>query len=218
MLLASARSRTKARRLSQRKAANNGHRLFLCAQCSTPVRLCRSCDRGQRSCSAACSAALRTTTLRRSGNYYQSTERGRARHAARQRAYRLRNKAAALIPAPVPSPPMPLAPTASMEAVQLLQPPTPPDALAPVALCVPSVSGADLASGDGSARIPAQPRPGRRSASSSAPPSVSLPTCHRCGGNPSLFLHYGPLREARLRPFQRRRRRHPVSSPPPPIS
>jgi len=66
-------------------------RLFLCARCSRPVRICRSCDRGQCYCSnRRCALLARLFARRRYRADHQATRSGRRRHAARQVGYRLR--------------------------------------------------------------------------------------------------------------------------------
>jgi hypothetical protein len=66
-------------------------RLFLCAvpACRTQVLICRDCDRGHIYC-GECAPTARQRSLRRAGRRYQASARGRIRHAARSRQYRLR--------------------------------------------------------------------------------------------------------------------------------
>ena len=68
------------------------HRLFLCALCRIQVRICRSCDRGNRYCGEACSAEGRRRSVRRAGRGFLQTLAGRLGHARRQRAFRARKK------------------------------------------------------------------------------------------------------------------------------
>ena len=56
-------------------------RFFLCARCFSQVALCRQCDRGQRYCGQACSAAARRERQKEAGQRYQRGARGRAMHA-----------------------------------------------------------------------------------------------------------------------------------------
>jgi hypothetical protein len=63
-------------------------RLFLCARCFSQVALCRHCDRGQRYCGQACSAAARRERQKEAGQRYQRGARGRAMHAERARRWR----------------------------------------------------------------------------------------------------------------------------------
>ena len=68
-------------------------RLFVCARCRAPATVCRHCDRGQRYCSLECSREARAKSSREAGRSYQRSAEGRAKNAARQRAYRERQKA-----------------------------------------------------------------------------------------------------------------------------
>ena len=65
-------------------------RLYLCARCRTTVLICSHCDRGQRYCAGDCARLARTLSLRAAGQRYQTSLRGRHKHAARQRCYRNR--------------------------------------------------------------------------------------------------------------------------------
>jgi hypothetical protein len=65
-------------------------RRFLCARCRVVAYLCTACDRGQRYCSDECSLAARRRSQRESDRRYQSSERGRLKHAERARRYRQR--------------------------------------------------------------------------------------------------------------------------------
>jgi len=65
-------------------------RLFHCRECGRAVCICRQCDRGQVYCTRGCAAVGRCVSMRAAGRRYQSSRRGAARHAARQREYRLR--------------------------------------------------------------------------------------------------------------------------------
>jgi hypothetical protein len=67
-------------------------RRFLCARCRGVAHLCTACDRGQRYCSDECSLAARRRSQRESDRRYQSSERGRLKHAERARRYRQRCK------------------------------------------------------------------------------------------------------------------------------
>jgi len=66
-------------------------RLFLCAVvgCRAQVLICRDCDRGHIYC-GACAPTARRRSLHQAGRRYQASARGRVRHAARSRQYRLR--------------------------------------------------------------------------------------------------------------------------------
>ena len=63
-------------------------RRFLCAGCRVAAYVCTACDRGQRYCSDGCALAARRRSQRESDRRYQSSERGRLRHAERARRYR----------------------------------------------------------------------------------------------------------------------------------
>ena len=65
-------------------------RLFNCARCHSLVTICRHCDRGNRYCGAACASEARTESQRRSSASYQSSRRGRAANAERQKCFRQR--------------------------------------------------------------------------------------------------------------------------------
>lgn len=68
-------------------------RLFICARCQRQVIICRDCDRGNIYCSPQCSKAARRDSLRKANQRYQSTFKGKHKHAERQRRYRLRQRA-----------------------------------------------------------------------------------------------------------------------------
>lgn len=67
-------------------------RLFLCARCRDQVLLCSHCDRGQQYCSRACSVLSRRERRRESAQRYQSSQRGRLKHAARTASWRARRR------------------------------------------------------------------------------------------------------------------------------
>lgn len=68
-------------------------RLFNCARCRAQVRICSHCDRGQIYCSRGCAARRRSESIRRAGQRYQRTPRGRVMHAAREARHRVRVRA-----------------------------------------------------------------------------------------------------------------------------
>lgn len=72
------------------KAGEQSYRLYSCRRCARQVRICRRCDRGNQYCAAACARIRRCESLRRASARYQMSYRGACRHAARQRAWRLR--------------------------------------------------------------------------------------------------------------------------------
>src|SRR5690606_15090965 len=55
--------------------------------CRAQVKVCPSCDRGQRYCGETCRAEQRRATQRRAGTTYQGSRRGKRLHAARQQRY-----------------------------------------------------------------------------------------------------------------------------------
>ena len=67
-------------------------RLFLCHRCRTQVVVCSRCDRGQIYCAAGCAQAARRASVQEAGHRYQKSRRGRIKHAARSRCYRLRQQ------------------------------------------------------------------------------------------------------------------------------
>jgi hypothetical protein len=67
-------------------------RRFFCDRCQVPVVVCTPCDRGQRYCGPDCSQAARREKQRASNRRYQSTERGRKLHNARQARYKDRQR------------------------------------------------------------------------------------------------------------------------------
>ena len=69
--------------------AQGAARLLMCARCGLQVLLCLGCDRGQRYCSQACSAASRRESQRAAARRYQRSDAGRSAHAARSRRWRL---------------------------------------------------------------------------------------------------------------------------------
>ena len=70
----------------------DGLRLRRCCDpsCNAVFAICRSCDHGQRYCSAACRKRRREQQLRAAGRRYEATEAGKLTHRCRQRAYRRR--------------------------------------------------------------------------------------------------------------------------------
>ena len=73
-------------------------RRFLCARGRAPALVCSHCDRGQIYCATGCAAVARQQSQRDAGRRYQSSLRGRFRHAARTRRWRERQ---ALLAVPV---------------------------------------------------------------------------------------------------------------------
>jgi hypothetical protein len=73
----------------QRRSAG---RWFQCAWCDRPACICRECDRGHKYCSPHCRREARLVAQREASKCYQSTEVGRANHAARSARYRDRQR------------------------------------------------------------------------------------------------------------------------------
>ena len=67
-------------------------RRFLCAGCRAAAYLYPACDRGQRYCSDVCAHAARRRAQSESDRRYQSSERGRLKHAEWARRYRERRR------------------------------------------------------------------------------------------------------------------------------
>ncbi len=65
----------------------NSGRLFNCHYCKNQVVICSHCDRGNIYCSQ-CSTSMRKKSVQAAGKRYQSTFRGKSKHAARQSKYR----------------------------------------------------------------------------------------------------------------------------------
>ena len=79
-------------------------RLFLCARCRKQVCICSDCDRGQQYCCEDCALAARCLSLKAAGRRYQSTHRGRAKHAERMRRYRAKEQIVTHHSSPTPAP------------------------------------------------------------------------------------------------------------------
>jgi len=65
-------------------------RFYLCAACRALVVICSCCDRGNIYCGQGCASAARHSAQRAAGRRYQSSRRGRRKHAERARRYRAR--------------------------------------------------------------------------------------------------------------------------------
>ena len=70
--------------------SEDSYRLYSCRRCAQQVRICRRCDRGHQYCAGECARIRRRESLRRAGQRYQQSYRGACRHAARQRAWRIK--------------------------------------------------------------------------------------------------------------------------------
>ena len=67
-------------------------RIFACDWCQVPVVVCQECDQGYRYCSEDCSKLGRKRSVRRAGVRYQKNFEGAKKHAARQAAYKIRER------------------------------------------------------------------------------------------------------------------------------
>jgi hypothetical protein len=67
-------------------------RLFNCANCKCQVIIGSCCDRGNIYCGGTCAPLARKKSQRDASKRYQSTKQGKSKHAARQAAYRKRQK------------------------------------------------------------------------------------------------------------------------------
>lgn len=65
-------------------------RLFLCLGCRAQVLICSHCDRGHVYCAKGCAQKARRRSMRAAGHRYQTSRRGRMKHAERSRRYRAR--------------------------------------------------------------------------------------------------------------------------------
>jgi len=67
-------------------------RFFSCARCKRQVTICNDCDHGNIYCSTTCSSSARKQSQRQAGQRYQASHKGKLKHAARQKLYKLRQK------------------------------------------------------------------------------------------------------------------------------
>ena len=74
------------------KASQNTYRLYNCQRCAQQVRICTDCDRGNRYCAGECARLRRRESLLRAARRYQRSYRGACAHAARQSAWRDRQR------------------------------------------------------------------------------------------------------------------------------
>jgi hypothetical protein len=74
------------------KQADTTARLYLCERCRIQVLICTCCDRGNIYCEQGCATENRCSKQRASGQRYQSSPRGRRKHAERARRYRARRQ------------------------------------------------------------------------------------------------------------------------------
>ena len=69
-------------------ASEKSYRLYSCGRCAKQVRICGSCDRGNRYCAEGCARIRRRESGWRASRRYQQSYRGALKHAARQCAWR----------------------------------------------------------------------------------------------------------------------------------
>jgi len=74
------------------EASEKSYRLYSCRRCARQVRICRLCDRGNHYCAQGCAQICRQQTRQRASRRYQQSYRGALKHAARQRAWRCRER------------------------------------------------------------------------------------------------------------------------------
>lgn len=67
-------------------------RHYLCHFCHHKVIICHACDRGNIYCGTTCSQLGRRASRRAADQKYQNNQKGKLKHAERQRRYRLRYK------------------------------------------------------------------------------------------------------------------------------
>ena len=165
-------------------------RFFLCACCRKFTVVCQPCDRGQRYCGKECSLKARRASQRRSGAFYQRTERGRVNHAARQRAWRERRRAGQMSPDALP-----LATPPPVE-------PAPPAAPPPSVAAAPAHLEASSALPAPASQTPLAAGPGkrRRRSSPSWPEPPPMDRCLACGGACSPYLRRSFLSRKQRRP------------------
>lgn len=67
-------------------------RHYACHFCHHKVIICHACDRGNLYCGTRCSQLARRASRRAADQKYQNNQKGKLKHAARQKRYRLRHK------------------------------------------------------------------------------------------------------------------------------
>lgn len=73
-----------------RGVAAEGYRQFRCERCQCEVRICTSCDRGNRYCGTGCSREARRECLDRARRRFNATKKGIRGNRRRQRRFRAR--------------------------------------------------------------------------------------------------------------------------------
>lgn len=74
------------------EASEKSYRLYSCRRCARQVRICGGCDRGNHYCAQGCARICRRQTQQRASRRYQQSYRGALKHAARQHAWRCRQR------------------------------------------------------------------------------------------------------------------------------
>jgi hypothetical protein len=160
-------------------------RLFLCARCAVPVRLCSRCDRGQRYCTPSCSNTARRTAQREAARRYQRSRNGRMVHAARSRRWRIRHHRSE----PVAEP--------------MAQAQTPPSAAANIVTHQGSPGGTGNAPllawthDQAEAIVTAHPEQGADQDAPMPGEHAGAPTCRRCRTSLGAWVRQGFLRRSR---------------------
>jgi len=90
-------------------------RRYLCERCRVEVLICSCCDRGNIYCEQGCAEESRRIKRSATARRYQSTRRGRRKHADRNRRYRARRRQQQIVthqgsPPPAPDVVMPESP------------------------------------------------------------------------------------------------------------
>ena len=67
-------------------------RRYRCARCGKEVLICSACDHGNRYCADGCAKLARKLCVKQAGQRYQSSPKGRIKHAARQSGYMTKKK------------------------------------------------------------------------------------------------------------------------------
>jgi hypothetical protein len=177
-------------------------RLYRCQRCGRVVLICSRCDCNQRYCADDCAQQARRESLRRAGQRYQQTHRGKCKHAARMDRYRkgqtqkVTHQTPLASRASVPTSPSGASPLPEQEDSDVLQQPVP---ILPSTL-VPPQSSLVRASALRAATAPTEETtPG------------PLHRCHFCGSTCSPLVRRDSLCDLRRRLAQRAAR---AASPP----
>lgn len=180
-----------------------------CGWCWGIFYVCRQCDRGQAYCTVACRVAKRNVSNRASRRRHQQTREGRLDNASRQAAYRARKKvtdqgiaessvSGTVPPQTTPSSASTAAHERSVESMQDVQTPSPPQTerrnySTPDDL---RQSGA-IARGVANASGVSSPSSVNASGRTIAVAATTSPRCSVCGCN-RHFVRFGTLRRLRV--------------------